>query len=285
MSKKLVIPSNKEQINSLMNYVDGFVIGLKDMSINLPTYFSLFEIKEISELLHDNNKELFVSLNKNMHNYDLKYLKEVLLEFEKYDITGILYYDISIVNLKEELKLKKDLVFSEEHAVTNFATINYWNNMGANYAYLSNEITLHEIIEIHKNSNSKLLVQVFGYIPIFASERKLITNYKKYFNLKDDSDKYYIEKEDKKYRILEDKYSTEVYSDYILEAIDEIKELEQENIEYLVFNSFDIDDNVFDYVIKSYNHIESKDLKKLITNADKGFLYKETIYKVKNYEK
>lgn len=285
MSKKLVIPSNKEQINSLMNYVDGFIIGLKDMSVNLPTYFSLFEIKEISELLHDNNKELFVSLNKNMHNYDLKYLKEVLLEFEKYDITGILYYDISIVNLKQELNLKKDLVFSEEHAVTNFTTINYWNNMGANYAFLSNEITLHEIIDIHKNSNSKLLVQVFGYIPIFVSERKLISNYKKHFDLQDDSDKYYIEKEGKKYRLLEDKYTTQVYSDYILEAIDEIKKLEKENIEYLVFNSFDIDDNVFDYVVKSYNHIESKDLKKLLENADKGFLYKETIYKVKNYEK
>ena len=284
-SKKIVIPSNKTQIKSLMNYVDGFLIGLKDMSINLPTYFSLYEIKEIGELLHDNNKELFVSLNKNMHNKDLQYLKEVLLELEKFDITAILYYDMAIVNLKEDLKLKKDLVFSEEHAVTNFATINYWNTKGASYAFLSNEITLREIKEIHENSNSKLLVQVFGYVPIFASERKLITNYKKQFDLKDKSSKYYIEKEDKKYPILEDKYTTQVYSDYVLEAIDEIKELEEENIEYLVFNSFNISDNIFDYVIKSYNHIESKDIKKLCENADKGFLYKETIYKVKNYEK
>ena len=285
MSKKLVIPSSKEQINSLMNYVDGFIIGLKDMSVNLPTYFNLFEIKEISELLHDNDKELFVSLNRNMHNSDLRYLKEVLLEFEKYDITGILYYDISIVNLKKELELKNNLVFSEEHAVTNYTTINYWNNMGAKYAYLSNEITLHEIKDIHKNSNSELLVQVFGYVPIFVSERKLITNYKKQFNLKDNSNEYYIEKEGKKYPILEDKFTTEVYSNYILEAIDEIKELEDIGIEYLVFNSFHIDNNVFDYIIKSYNHIESKDLKKLLENADKGFLYKETIYKVENYEK
>ena len=64
MTKKIIIPSNKEQIENLMNYVDGFIVGLKDMSVNLPTYFSLFEIKEISELLHKNNKELFVSLNK-----------------------------------------------------------------------------------------------------------------------------------------------------------------------------------------------------------------------------
>lgn len=284
MSKKIIIPSNKEQIENLMNYVDGFIIGLKDMSVNLPTYFSLYEIKEISELLNANNKELFISLNKNMHNNDLIYLKEVLLEFEKYHITAIIYYDVSIINLKEELKLKNDLVFSEEHAVTNYATINYWNNMGASYAYLSNEITLNEIIEIHKNSNSKLLVQVLGYIPIFVSERKLVTNYKKYFNLNNDSELYYIEKEGKKYPILEDKYTTQVYTDYILDAIDEIKTLEKENIEYLIYNSFNINEEAFDYIIKREN-IKEKDLKKLLSNVDKGFLYTETIYKVKKNEK
>ena len=285
MTKKIIIPSNKEQIIDLMNHVDGFIIGLKDMSVNLPTYFNLFEIKEISELLKQNNKELFVSLNKNMHNYDLEYLKEVLLEFEKYDITGILYYDVSIINLKEELKLKKDLVFSEEHAVTNYTTINYWNNMGAEYAFLSSEITLNEIIDIHKNSNSKLLVQVFGYIPIFVSERKLVSNYKKTFNIKNNSDLYYIEKEGNKYPILEDKYTTQVYTNYILNAIEEIEKLEEENIEYIVFNSFNIPDDIFSYIIKSYKFITEKDLLKLIKNVDKGFLYKETIYKVKKYDK
>lgn len=280
MTKKLIIPSNKKQIEDLMKYVDGFIIGLKDMSVNLPTYFSLFQIKEISELLHNNNKELFVSLNKNMHNNDLEYLKEVLVELEKYDITGIIYYDVGIINLKKELRLKNDLVFSEEHAVTNYATINYWNNMGASYAYLSNEITLNEIIDIHKNSNSKLLVQVFGYIPIFVSERKLITNYKKYFNLENKSDLYYIEKEEKKYPILEDKNTTQVYSNYVLNAIDEITELENNNIEYLVYNSFNINEEIFDYIIKREN-LKSKDVDKLLKNSDKGFLYTETIYKVK----
>ena len=278
MSKKIIIPSNKEQITNLMNYVDGFIIGLKDMSVNLPTYFSLFEIKEISELVKKNNKELFVSLNKNMHNNDLKYLKEILLEFEKYHITAIIYYDVSIINLKQELKLKNDLVFSEEHAVTNYATINYWNNMGASYAYLSNEITLNEILDIHENSNSKLLVQVLGYVPIFVSERKLITNYKTYFNIVNKEKLYYIEKEDKKYPILEDKYSTQVYSNYILNAIDEIDKLK--DIEYLVYNSFNINEELFDYIVKREN-IKSKDVDKLFKNSDKGFLYKETIYKVK----
>ena len=144
MSKIIVIPSNKEQILKLKDYVDGFIIGLKDMSVNMPTYFNLFEIEEISNILKD--KELFISLNKNMHNSDLEYLKEVLIKKKKYNIKGILYYDISLVNLKQELNLNIDLVFSQEHSTTNYLTINYWYEQGSKYTYLSNEITKREII-------------------------------------------------------------------------------------------------------------------------------------------
>lgn len=285
MTKIIVIPKSIDEIQSLINDVDGFIIGLKDMSVNMPTYFNLFEIKDISELLKSKNKELFVSLNKNMHNKDLDYLKEVLLEFEEYNITGILYYDVSLVNLKQELNLKNDLVFSQEHSATNYATINYWNSMGASYAYLSNEITKDEIIEISKNTKSKLLVSVLGYIPIFVSERKLIDNYLKYFNIEDKSNKYFIEKENKKYRIIEDKNATLVYSNYILNGINEFKILKDNNIDYAVFNSFDIDTDKFLYIIKNLDNITEKEVDNILTNTDKGFLYKETIYKVKNYER
>lgn len=281
MSKIIIMPKSTEQIDKLINKIDGILIGLKDLSVNMPHYFSFFEIKEMIEKYK--NKEIFVALNKNMHNNDLEYLKEVLKELENKNIK-ILYYDISLINLKQELNLNIELVFSEEHSVTNYATINYWNSMGANYAYLSNEITLEEILEIKEKSKSKLLVNVLGYIPIFVSERKLINNYLTYFNL-DKSNNYYMEKEGKKYYIVENKYDTEVYSNYILNAIDEIKIYKEKNIDYLVFNSFNIEENNFNKIVENIDAITSEEVEKLLTNTDKGFLYKETIYKVKNYEK
>lgn len=281
MSKIIIMPKSTEQIDKLINKIDGILIGLKDLSVNMPHYFSFFEIKEMIEKYK--NKEIFVALNKNMHNNDLEYLKEVLKELENKNIK-ILYYDIALINLKQELNLNIELVFSEEHSVTNYATINYWNSMGANYAYLSNEITLEEILEIKEKSKSKLLVNVLGYIPIFVSERKLINNYLTYFNL-DKSNNYYMEKEGKKYYIVENKYDTEVYSNYILNAIDEIKIYKEKNIDYLVFNSFNIEENNFNKIIENIDAITSEEVEKLLTNTDKGFLYKETIYKVKNYEK
>lgn len=280
MGKKIIIPSSKKQIIDLLDYVDGYIIGVKDKSVNLPIYFEMDEIIEITKLLNEKNKKVFISLNKNMHNKDIVELKEILKELEKYDIEGILYYDVALINIKEELKLNINLVFSQEHSVTNYETINYWNKKGATHAYLSSEITLHEIKEISEKANSKLLVLVFGYIPIFVSERKLITNYLNNFDIKSDSEKYHIYKEEKNYPVLESKNVTEVYTDYILNGIDEIKELDR--VDYFVFNSFNIEEELFNGIIKNIDNITNEEIEKNL-NVDKGFLYKETIYKVKNY--
>ena len=284
MTKIITIPSSLEQLKDIINDCDGIIIGLKDMSVNMPCYFSLIEIIEINKLLKENNKELFVSLNKNMHNKDLEYLKEVLTELEKLDINGILYYDISLVNLKQELNLNIDLVFSQEHATTNYATINYWYNMGANYTYLSNEITLNEILEIKNNTKCKLMVQVLGYIPMFVSERKLINNYLKYFNLNDNSKKYYLEKENKIYNVVENKDATILYSNSILNGIKELNILKENNVEYAILNSFQIEESIFKHILININTIEDKEIDELLKNTTKGFLYTETVYKVKNYE-
>ena len=48
---------------------------------------------------------------------------------------------------------------------------------------------------IKENSKVKTFVNVFGYIPMFASRRHLVNNYLKTFDLTDNSDINYISKE------------------------------------------------------------------------------------------
>ena len=139
------MPKNLEEIKKTDNLVDGYIIGIEDLSTNMPAYFSLSELKEMLKIT---DKEVFVSLNKNMHSKDLPLLKNTLLELEKLNIEGILYYDVSIVNIKQELNLKKDLVWNGEHLVTNSLSIDFWKSEGVNFAYLSSDITKEEIIKI-----------------------------------------------------------------------------------------------------------------------------------------
>lgn len=281
MPKKLVIPNTKEMIYNLQDKVDGYILGLKDLSVNLPCYFKLDELFELINNL--NNKEIFVNINKNMHNNDLEYLKEILIKLDKTNIKGVIYYDISIVNLKKELNLSLDLVWGQEHMTTNYLTMNYWHDFGAKYIYVSSDITLEEIKQISNLAKSKLMVQIFGYQPMFTSYRHLVKNYLKTFDIKDNSKEYIIEKEGNSYSIVDDELGTTVYSRNILNGIEEYLELD---VEYVILNSYNIDK--FEEVIDLFNNVNESNksehynkIKDMYGNVDKGFLYKETVYRVK----
>ena len=87
----------------------------------------------------------------------------------------------------------------------------------------------------------ELMVQVFGYTPIFASIRDIVKNYRKTFKLEDNSKVNYIKHENDLYPIVNEK-ETVVYNSKILNAIDEIDEYKKMNIKYFIINSFLIDD-------------------------------------------
>ena len=218
-----------------------------------------------------------------MHNKDLDILKETLLKLENYNIKGIIYYDVALVRLKKELNLKNDLVWAAEHLVNNYGTINYWHDEGVNYAYLSSEITKNEILEIKEKAKSKLMMNIFGYVPIFTSKRNLVNNYLETFDKEKISNIYYMYKEGVTYPLMDTKNGTTAYSGFVLNGIKEYFDLD---LDYYVINSFLIDD--IETILDTFREVNENNLEKcyqklnnIIGNMDDGFLHKETIYKVK----
>ena len=288
MSKFIVIPSSKEQILNLLDFCDGFILGLTNFSVNLPITFSLEEIKDIIKLCKSLQKQIFISLNKNMHNTDIDELKSNLVELSKLDLDGLIFYDIAIVNLNKKLNLNLKLFWHQEHLVTNYYTINYWCKNGVYGSFLSSELTKKEILDIKDNTNCPLMMNVFGFIPMFTSKRPLVKNYLAKFNLQDNSKINYLEKENNIYPITSTNVVT-VYSNNILNLAQEINELSEKNIAYFVFNSFNIESSLFKsimllfYKLTNENQKEIFDKINMLLNykSDTGFLYKNTVYKVK----
>lgn len=286
MSKILTIPSTLEEIKKTKTIVDGFIIGIKDMCVN--TNYCI-DVNELDLLNIISDKDIFISLNKNMHNKDLSVVKEILIKLNNYNIKGVLYYDVGILNIYNSLDLKYDLVWSQEHLSTNYNTINYWNFFGAKYAHISSDITEEEIIKITENSNAKLMVNLFGYLPMFVSKRHIVKNYLEYFNLNDESNINYMEKEDKIYPIIDNNVGTQVYSNNILNGIKTSLNI---NVEYIVLNSFNIELDKFISVIKMFKSANKDNIKEynekinnMFNNVDYGFLNTKTIYKVKKNDK
>ena len=271
MKKILVIP-NKDNLEELLNSnIDGLLLPIKDLSCNYDKYFTIEEIKKI---LNKTSKEINIIINKIMHNKDLDNLERTITSLNKLNINKILFYDLSVMNICNRLNIKKDLVVYQEHLNASTYTNNFYNKRGVKYSLITNDITIDEINEISKNN--KLMLISYGYLPIFYSRRYLISNYLEYIKKDKTSDIYYIHHQDKSYPIKEEDEGCVIYTHKPINLINEIDNI---NVDYLILNSFNIDNDTFFKVLDDY-------LNNRKNNEDNylGFLKEKTVYKVEDYE-
>jgi len=263
---------------------DGIILPLKDYSVESVYYYTLEEIKNICNTY---TGEIFIKLNRNFFNDEIDSLKEMLIELDKLNITGVFFYDLAVLELKKELKLKLDLVWNQTHMVNNYRTCDYYYSNGVKYALLGKEITLEEIIEIINQSKITSIVEVISKPSVAFSKRKLVTNYYKDLNKEGSNELHLKEKvSNEYYDVIEDKYGTCFYLDKITNGTSIIKELYNNNCQYIIFREYGIDnfnelvDDTIEYIKGECNNTDYVDKYKKLGDST-NFFFKKTIYKVK----
>lgn len=285
---KLLVGLNNKNINDYLNYTNSFIIGIKDFSIS----FMEYSLDEVKKLRNDYpNIELFISLNKNIFNSDLDNLEKVLIELDKLNINGVLFYDLSILSLCKKNHLSIPLIWGQEHMTTNYNTCNYYYDKGCKYVYLSSEITKDEIIEIKEKSPINLISFVFGYPEVSFSKRRLITNYFLAKNEEKKDDYYLISSDDEnKYFIKENDHGTSILYGNVLNGVKPLSEL-KDTLAYGLLCETLMEHDKFINALKIFkemldNKIDMVDANnkvgEIVNSFDTDFYYKKTIYKVKN---
>ena len=257
---------------------DGIILPLKDYSISYDTYFTFEEIKEIRK---EYNKEIFVVVNRMFFNEDIDNLKNILLELDKLNITGIFYYDLAVLKLKKELNLNTDLVWNATFMVTNYRTCDYYYNKGVKYACISNEITIDEALEIKNKSKIIPMFTLISIPTVANSYRNLLTNYSKMHNRDIKNElviKEKITKDD--YIVKEDKYGTTFKYGKVINNCEAYSKLKENDFPYLILIEDGIEHNTFIEVLKLVKEENFGRINELIGN-NTLFLNKKTIYKVK----
>ena len=288
---KLLVSLNNKNIEDYLNYTNSFILGLKDFSIN----YLEFDINEIKELLNNyKDIEVFVSLNCNYFNDDLKELEEKIIELSKINIKGILFYDLAVLEIVKRNNLKVDLCWHQEHMVNNYNTCNYYYDKGCNYAYLASDITTDEMIEISNKSKINLIAFFYGHPLISFSKRNLITNYFLFNKKNKEKEVYTITNKDSDgYYILENNHGTEILTGNVLNGIMPFSKL-KDKVSYGVLDEQFTDHDTFIKVLSIFkdlldNKIDSEEANnkvyKLTGSKDTMFFDIKTIYKVKNNEK
>lgn len=285
--KLLVVPNRNSDLSSYVkNGCEGFIVGLKNFSTNYDLQLDIDEIKSLRQEYP--NIEIFVSLNKNIFNEELDALEENLKELDNIDISGVLFYDLSVLYLRNKNHLKLNLVWNQTHMVTNYNTCNYYYDLGVKYGYLSGEITLEEINEIKSKTNMKLMCFGFGY-PIMAhTRRSLLTNYFISHNKKYDGQICHIYDDKTRFSLKEDETGTTFLNDSFVNGSCLITD---SLIDYVIFGTDLVSEDKSLKLIKLiHNLLNTKEegyvleIEKLIGN-DTNFFFKKTIFMVKKDEK
>lgn len=94
MKKIIIVPSSEKIVEKTKNIVDGFIIGIENLCTNICYCINKNNINILEKI---SNKDIFISINKNISDEELELVKDYLLLLNNYNIKGILVYDIGIL--------------------------------------------------------------------------------------------------------------------------------------------------------------------------------------------
>lgn len=297
---KIYIPlPSKEALDLYLEQdFDGFIIGIKNYSSKFNYYADISKLDKIIDKLKNENIKLYVSLNRLYYNNEIDNVRKIINKIAKLDIDGIIFTDIGVLNILNEIKYDKEIIWDSNHLGTNSKTINFLEKRGVTASTLSTEITYKEIIDIKKDTNIKIGAFLYGYINIATSSRKLLTNYFKYINKKKMSDRYIFKDKISKdtYNIVEE-FNTDFFTGKILNGIKYFPKLIINNIDYIILDDFMLSNNNFYNVIEAFSSLRrAYDDKEFVSKLNEvvntntfgdtftGFLDKKSVYKVDDYE-
>ena len=255
-NKFLITINDINDINKLKELgVTNYVFPLKNFCVGIPNTFL------VSEIPCDG----FIFINRILDNDGIDELRNILNNLPK-NIRGIIFDDLGVYELVKNLDIEKVLYLS--HFNTNSESVNIYLDL-VDTVILSTDITLNEIKEIIKNSKKDVSLFAFGYVGVMYSRRLLIDNYCKYHNISYQNP-LVVENTNKKFIVYENIFGTYFYYDQIFNG----RELLNLNSKYYFINS------TFLNIETVSKFINDED----IDNSDSGFLYTETIYKLKGDE-
>ena len=267
---KLVVSSNSyRHLGELINKdIDGIILYIDKLSVNSNYYVDVNILDEFDF----KDKEIFLCMNKIMHNSDLEYLRSVINKIKDKNIK-ILFYDMAVYNICLDLGICDKLVIYQDHLNASVNSNNFYYDLGIKGSFITNDITYEELMKIKKNSKMKLMFLGYGYQPIFYSRRYLVSNYLKYID-QDKGDNYQIISDNLvKYPISEEEYGTTIYTPKEINLINYLSDLD--SIDYIVMNSVNMDSDKFNLMVDKFIKREK------VENTYLGFFKIKTIYKVK----
>lgn len=249
------------------NNVDGFILGIKNISSECYLKLEIKEAKELITKIHSKNKLCFIDFTNMYHDQDKLVLEDTYLELKNADM--FLYHDFMIHSI---IKKEQRFYYSPTYNTNKFDILLSLEENNA--CLVSPELSFDELCKLNVPNT---YIIGFGTWEIFHSRRPLISNYYKYRHWEYTGGNYEIVEEfrpNESYPIIEDN-GTKIYLNGIYYLSSELEKLKQN----LIIKTFNLPYDVVNRVLDIYKNSKNIDeeLKTLNLSLNKGLLYEESI--------
>ena len=154
-------------------YVGGRKFGLRAAAGN----FELAQMAEGIAYAHKYGAKVYVTVNIFAHNPHLEELPDYLRELREMGADAVLISDPGVFSIARQIVPDLPLHISTQANTTNWASVEFWKNHGAQRVVLARELSLHEIREIKDKVKIELEAFVHGAMCMSYSGRCLISSY------------------------------------------------------------------------------------------------------------
>ena len=288
---------------------DAVVIGDQRFMLTNIGSFTPRQMKEMVEFGHSLNKKVYFLVDAVMTNDLIDEFSLFLPEIIDVGFDGIRFWDLGVYQLLKNIDHAPPMHLIDQMMLTNYGTLNYWNEKRVSRGRLAHELTLNELIEIKHNVAIEVEILAHGAPLMFTSRRRLLDNYIEFqktfgeeIKVTGDDDFLYDEERDLKYPMIQNAHGTHIFGGTDVCMIDDLDKIFHFNALYL--ESFTYNNSDFLKIIETYRfsiNLLSESLEKYAQarrplfkavekyqpsnrKLDAGFNYKPTIYKNKQEE-
>lgn len=155
---------------------DAVYVGMPSLSLRATVGLSQEELAEGARLMHAAGKKIYVALNLFSKNADIEKLPAIAARLREIAPDGVIVSDPAIFVFLREHAPEIPLHVSTQANVSSWATVEFWQKLGAELCVLSRETTFEEICEIRRRVPAmKLEMFVHGAMCMSYSGRCLLS--------------------------------------------------------------------------------------------------------------
>ena len=163
---------------ALLYGADAVYAGTPDMSLHTQSSFTMDDLAKGIELVHRQNKKIYLTLNLYIHNEEADKLPQFVDTLRQLKPDGVLVADPGVFYYLKENAPELNRFVSTQANICSAQTVKFWQSMGAKLCVLGREVTFAEMKQIRARCPDILLETfIHGAMCMSYSGRCLISNF------------------------------------------------------------------------------------------------------------